>query len=352
MCRSAKMKVSLKIRFYFITAILLFLTGCFSRTAKIDTPHGIAELSSLDIGGMEQWILIRGEDHTAPILLWLHGGPGAAQMPVHHAYQRDLEKEFVVVHWDQRGAGKSNHKGFREETMSLSRFIQDTHELTHYLKERFEREKIFLLGHSWGTQFGILTVARYPEDYHAFISVGQVVHPEKADSVSWEWLSKHVEVSGSNRQKRKFSNLGLPPFDEHDRYVSFAKMIDSFGGGMDVGFGRLAWVSIRAKEYNMGDYVRWLRGANRGSGPMWEETRNFNLFSDVTAIEVPVWFIAGSNDFNTPIALTLEYYKGLNAVSGKNMVVMEGMAHAPFLGDATQFNQMLINIKKEFTTEQ
>lgn len=85
------MKISVKHRFYFIITILLFLTGCFSSTAKIDTPHGIAELSSLEIGGMEQWILIRGEDRTAPLLLWLHGGPGAAQMPVHHAYQRDLE---------------------------------------------------------------------------------------------------------------------------------------------------------------------------------------------------------------------------------------------------------------------
>jgi pimeloyl-ACP methyl ester carboxylesterase len=251
----------------------------------------------------------------------------------------------VVVHWDQRGAGKSNHSGFSEETMTLDRFIEDVHEMTQYLKERFGREKIFLLGHSWGTQLGILTVQRYPDNYHAFISIAQVVHPQRAEEISYKWLSKQVEERGSRRQKRKLEQHGPPLYDEHDRYVTFAKMKDAFGGSMDIGMGRLAWISFGAKEYTFGDYAKWLRGANRGCGPMWEELRDFDLFRDVPSIEVPVWFIVGENDYNTPVVLVEEYYRFVEAPEGKTLIVMSGVAHAPFMGDPERFHRELTGIK-------
>jgi len=340
------MSMGLNIQTIVFAATLIFI-GCKAQTDPIKGSGSVSELKSVEIGEMEQWILIRGEDSSNPVLLWLHGGPGAAQMPVHHAYNKALEKEFVVVHWDQRGAGKSNHSGFDENSMSLNRFIEDTHELTAWLKDRFDQEKIFLLGHSWGTQLGILTVQRYPEDYHGFISVAQVVHPQRAEEISYEWLSKQVEERGSSRQMRKFDELGPPLYDEHDRYVTFAKMKDSFGGSMDVGMGRLVWISFRANEYTIGDYVKWLRGANRGSGPMWKELRDFDLFRDVPSIDIPVWFIVGENDYNTPAELVEEYYRFVEAPEGKTLIVMAGVAHTPFLGDPERFNQLIMNIKKE-----
>ncbi len=333
----------------FMLFYLLFLylsVACSARTTKLDQPNSVTELLSVEIGGMDQWIMIRGEDRNNPILLWLHGGPGAAQIPIHKAFNADLEKEFVVVHWDQRGAGKSNHKRFSQETMVLDRFIEDAHELTHYLKERFDQEKIFLLGHSWGTQLGILTVQRYPSDYHAFISVAQVVHPQRAEEISYDWLKQQVEQHGSRRQKRKLEQLGPPLYDEHDRYVTFAKMKDSFGGSMDVGMGRLAWVSMKAEEYTIGDHVKWLRGANRGSGPMWEELRDFDIFRDIPIIQIPVWFIVGENDYNTPAELVEEYYRFVEAPEGKTLIVMDGVAHTPFLGDPDRFNREVVRIKQ------
>lgn len=335
-----------KILLFTFTALIL-LTGCSARTSTINKPHAIAELLSIEIGDLEQWILIRGEDRSNPILLWLHGGPGSAQMPIHRTFTGQLEKEFVVVHWDQRGAGKSNHVGFREETMTLNRYIEDVHELTHYLKERLNREKIFLLGHSWGTQLGILTVQQYPDDYHAFISVAQVVHPQRSEEISYDWLKDQVESNGSRREKRQLESLGLPPYEEHDRYVAFAKMKDSFGGGIDVGMGRLAWISFGAKEYTIGDYLKWLRGANRGSGPMWDELRDFDLFRDVTALEIPVWFIIGKNDYNTPAILVEEYAEFVRAPKGKKLIEMDGVAHTPFMGNSERFNNELSQIKQQ-----
>lgn len=118
----------------------------------------IATLEPVPIGGMEQWLLIRGRHSANPVLLWLHGGPGASEMPVVPHYNRALEEEFVVVHWDQRGAGKSNPRDFDESTMTFERFVQDAHELTRHLKRRFGKKKIYLLGHSWGSHLGLVAV--------------------------------------------------------------------------------------------------------------------------------------------------------------------------------------------------
>jgi len=330
----------------------LALTGCSARTPHIDKPDAISDLRAIEIGGLDQWILMRGDDQSNPVLLWLHGGPGSAQMPIHSAFTSELEKEFVVVHWDQRGAGKSNHSGFSEETMTLDRFIEDTHELTEYLKTRFDQKKILLLGHSWGTQLGILTVQRYPDDYHAYISVSQVVHPQQAEEISYEWLKQQVNEQGSKRQKRKFEELGPPLYDEHDRYVTFAKMKDLFGGGMDVGMGRMVWISMKAKEYTISDHMKWLEGASRGSGPMWEELRDYDLFRYVPTITIPAWFIVGENDYNTPAELVEEYYRFVEAPAGKTLILMDSVAHTPFMGAPGQFNSEIIRIKRSVLSKE
>lgn len=323
--------------------MLLAISGCRAGTEDIVTPGSLAELLPVEIGGMQQWLLVRGENVNNPVLLWLHGGPGSAQMPIHHAYTKDLEKEYIVVHWDQRGAGKSNHAEFREETMTVGRFVKDVNEVTQYLKKRFDKEKIVLLGHSWGTQIGILAVNKYPEDYSAYVSVGQVVHPQRGDSLSHDWLRLEVEARGNNSQKTKFMELGKPPFEDHDTYVAFAKMKDAFGGGMDAGFASLAWKALGAKEYSLSDYIKWFRGANRGSGPMWEESRDFNLFEDIPVLEIPVWFIVGEREYNTPVALIKEYFIFLEAPE-KHLIIMDDCAHTPFIGDPERFNREVINI--------
>ena len=111
---------------YFL--VVLLLSGCGGRPDSIPSANSVLDLLSVEIDGLEQWLLIRGEDRTNPVLLWLHGGPGSAQMPIHHAYTKALEKEYIVVYWDQRGTGKSNHADFREESMTINRFVKDAYD--------------------------------------------------------------------------------------------------------------------------------------------------------------------------------------------------------------------------------
>jgi pimeloyl-ACP methyl ester carboxylesterase len=310
-------------------------------------PESIATLESVTLGEMQQWVLIRGNDISNPVLLWLHGGPGAAQMPVARHFNSELEQHFIVVHWDQRGSGKSNPHHFDEQTMTFDRFLNDAQQLTQLLKQRFNQEKIFLVGHSWGSHLGIMLVQAYPEDYHAYIGVSQLVDPLAGHSISLAWLEPRIDSAGNQQDMERLAQLRPPPFTDHSKYVIFAGLVGKYGGNMDVGMLELAWIALRAPEYRLGDYLAWINGSTRGSGPMWEQTLKYNMFRDVPLLELPVYFFSGRNDYNTPLELVEEYYKALDAPLGKQLIIFDESAHTPFMGEVEKFNQELVRVKEE-----
>ncbi len=310
-------------------------------------PQSVAYLEPITIGGMDQWVLVRGHDKANPVLLWLHGGPGAAQIPIARHYNGELEKEFIVVHWDQRGAGKSNPRDFDVRTMNFDRFVSDVHELTQYLKQQFGKQRIFLVGHSWGSQLGIKVVQAHPEDYHAFVGVSQAVHAARGTEIARSWLLELFEKNGDTKRLSRLRGLGEPPYTDHSVYVEFAHMITAAGGGMDIGMIELARIALRSPEYRVADYIAWIQGSTRGSGPMWEETRDFDMFTEVPELKVPVYFFAGVNDYNTPFQLVEEYYRSVDAPEGKQLVRFEDSSHAPFMAEPDKFNAELFRVRRE-----
>ncbi len=310
-------------------------------------PPGIYALESVQLGGLRQWLRIAGQEAANPVLLWLHGGPGAAQMPLAHRLDRELEREFVVVHWDQRGAGKSNPWDFDESTMSFRRYLADAHELTRYLQRRLGRERLYLLGHSWGAQLGIRLAQEHPEDYLAYIGVSQVVDPRRAQRVAHAWLEGEIRRRGLGRQGARLQALGPPPYEAHADYVAFARVVDACGGGFDVGMARLTRIALGSPEYRLRDYAAWLRGSSRGSGPMWEETSDFDALREVPSLGLPVHFFNGRRDYNTPLAVLEEYFRQLEAPQGKELVVFEHSAHTPFLAEPERFLLELVRVKEQ-----
>jgi len=152
---------------------ILFLTLAFwSGPAPLQAEDGINRLEQVELGGVKQWISMRGINRRAPVLLFLHGGPGSANLAKLRLQVPELEKHFVVVNWDQRGAGKSFSPGFDPSALSREQLVSDAHELVLYIKERFGVEKIYLMGFSWGTVLGLSLVDQYPDDFAAFIRVG------------------------------------------------------------------------------------------------------------------------------------------------------------------------------------
>ena len=311
------------------------------RTPAIAVRDPIAVLDPGEIGGMTQWLLIRGQDRSAPVLLWLHGGPGAAQMPLAHATTRALERDFVVVHWDQRGAGRSNPMGFDPATMTLEQFLQDAHAVTRHLQARLGGERILVLGHSWGTMLGARLVARWPGDFAAYIGVGQQVSTARGVAVTLDRLAPLIRAGGSAADLRWLESATPEALLDHAAYVAMMQMLDRYGGGMNVPTWRLAALLIRAPEYSLSDLRRWLEGANRGSGPMWPDYRARDLIANVPVMPVPMLLISGARDLNTPVELATEWFDWVDAPQGKHHEVFATSAHAPFLTEAERFTDTL-----------
>ena len=159
-----------------------------------EIPGSLASLEKVTLGGIDQWILIRAQDTSKPVLLFLHGGPGGAVMPWVDLFQPvQLEANFVVVHWDQRGAGKSYNQSLKAEDLSFDNFVSDTLELTDLLRERFDQGKIFLSGISWGSALGFLTLMENSDPFHAFIATSERVHWQRSQKLGFEWVKERAQ---------------------------------------------------------------------------------------------------------------------------------------------------------------
>ncbi len=324
---------------------LVIYSGIFPSTEAVSEERGIAKLKKVELGGMNQWISIRGKDKNNPVLLWLHGGPGLAQMPLAHYLDGELEKEFVVVHWDQRGAGKSNPLDFDESTMTEEQFLSDAIELVNYLRYSFDDEKIYLLGHSWGSKLGLELVNLYPEDFYAFISVTQIVDVQEGLDISYEWLKNKLEENGDRRNIEKLEKIGPPPYTI-SQYRNFAGIMVKYGGNIDVGKEELIAIGIQAPEYTFLEYIQWLDGALRHAGPIWDvsEEHDIDYRKEITSVDVPIYFFAGRNDYTTPLVLIEDYFERIEAPK-KELIIFENSAHTPFLGEREKFYKEVINIK-------
>lgn len=330
-----------------IAAAGIWLLGVRPSTVQYhDKPESIAELQKITIGRMDQWILIRGEDRNNPVLLWLHGGPGSSQMPLAHHLDTQLEKEFVVVHWDQRGAGKSNHRHFDERTMTVSQYVDDAVELIMYLKGYLGYQQLFFLGHSWGTQFGIQLASSRPDLITCYIGVSQVVDNVRANEIAYAWLMQQAQSADDKKTLQALDDLGRPPYS-HSQYRKLAGMVVDYGGNYDIEMRRLAAIALRAPEYTVLDYGRMLRGMIRGGGPLHDPQHmiRIQVTEDFPKLEVPAFFIMGDKDYNTPLELVREYCQLLDAPM-KDLYIMEDAAHTPFLKDPEEFAKLLAGIKE------
>ena len=175
-------------------------------------PASIASLEKVNLGGREQCILIRGANRSNPVLLFLHGGPGMPAMYLSHAFQRPWEEDIVVVQWDRRGAGKSYDSHIPPQTINVEQEISDTRELTNLLRQRFHQDRIYLLGHSYGSYLGMLVVWRFPELFHAYVGVGQMAcSKERSRQIQDHWIRREAVAAGNQKALSQLN--GKEPLD-------------------------------------------------------------------------------------------------------------------------------------------
>ena len=329
-------------------AIVLLLIGAIAieftfhrgRTPHIpDAPGSITSLEQITLGGAEQWILIRGWDATKPVLLFLHGGPGMPAMYLAHEFQRELEKDFVVIHWDRRGAGKSYASGVKGE-LTVRQTLDDTYELTRLLQSRFGQKRIYLVGHSWGTYLGMLAVKEHPEYYAAYIGMGQMsMNPRRKFELQKEFLLGKGREAGDSALVMNLQS-GSAKIREDDLFQYGAELFRA------TSFWPLLFVGLRAPEYTFGDAMNVKKGADLVNRKMIYNVLSGPLAENVRRVDVPIFFFLGRHDYNEPSALAAEYLDSVKCPY-KRLVWFENSAHFPFFEEPEKFRLEMIKAEAE-----
>lgn len=323
-----------------------------ANATKIKTPDGISSLEEITLGGVKQWIFIRGEDKRNPVLIFLHGGPGSPMggMSSSRNFDAELIKHFTVVHWDQRGAGKSYNESIPIESMTFGRLVEDCNELIDYVRNNFNLEKVFIVGHSGGSIIGIKTVHKYPDKIHAYVGVAQIVNHFKQQKLSYDIVLKQAEKSADVKIKNAIKAVGPPPYDEPEKEMEKAKYIIQYGGFIrDNAIRKLAVVMmsfLTSPEYTLSEGINTFfnKGLYFTMNAMWEEIRNIDLSKEIQSIKVPVYFFQGKYDMIKPTVLVEEFYNQLDAEKGKDFIVFENSAHVPMLEQKDKYENLLINV--------
>ncbi len=315
---------------------------------KADPAKSIAALEKLNIGGSDQWVLLRSENTDNPVILFLHGGPGTSQLTSNRRNTRGLEKHFIVVNWDQRGAGKSYGAIAEAGKMNIERFIQDTRELTMYLMKKFAKERIVLAGHSWGSAIGALAVARYPELYHCYVGYGQVTSMMAGEAASYQWTLDQARKRNRRRAIRALEKMGPPPYqgDWQASTISERSWVARFGGEVyGSWFGAMGIVLgnvLFSREYNLADRVNVFRGIMGSMKLLWQELLQVDLFKMAPEIGVPVFFMEGRHDHEVPPEIAARYFAALKAPA-KELIWFENSAHMVNSEERDLFNKILVD---------
>ena len=316
--------------------------------------NSISTIEKIKLGGVEQYLIIRGFDLTKPVLLLLHGGPGTPELGYVKKYNPKLEKEFVVIYWEQRAAGKSFNKTISSETMNTEQFVQDTRELSEYLIVRFNKKKIYLMGHSWGSFLGINTIKKYPNLYHCYFGIGQVANQFRSEKISFDWVKNYANKIEDKSGINKLNAITLPRKDDNSKnWLEFLRvergLIDKYGGGLlrkYKGKHNTFLPILLAKEYTLKDKLNYSKGAFFSIEHLWEEIMASNLFVTIDSIEVPVYLFHGRHDYQTTHLVAKEFYDHLKAPK-KGFYTFENSAHSPFFDEPKRLNQILREIINE-----
>jgi pimeloyl-ACP methyl ester carboxylesterase len=305
----------------------------------------ISEKTFVNINGIEQGMFIKSKNAANPVLLYLHGG-----MPDYFLtkkYPTGLENYFTVVWWEQRGSGLSYSPDIPRETMTLEQMISDTLEVTNYLRQRFRKEKIYLMGHSGGTFIGIQAAARAPELYYAYIGVAQMSNQLESEKLAYDYMLEQFKKNGNSDMVRKMEAApvtlagGVP-----DAYrVLRDGAMHSLGVGtthdMDSVVTGIFLESLACRDYTFMEKVNMWRGKSQsGISSLWNPMITTNLIQQLPELKLPVYFFEGIYDYTVSYTLAKDYFEKLRAPV-KGFYTFEKSAHSPLFEEPEKMQKIL-----------
>jgi pimeloyl-ACP methyl ester carboxylesterase len=307
--------------------------------------ESISEKTYVDINGLQQGMFIKSKNAANPVLLYLHGG-----MPDYfltQKYPTGLEDYFTVVWWEQRGSGLSYSSSIPPETMTLNQMISDTKEVTNYLRRRFKKEKIYLMGHSGGTFIGIQVAAQAPELYYAYLGVAQMSNQLESERLAYEYMLKQFKNNGNKKMVRKLEAVPVTMTDGiPDEYRALRDMaMHSLGIGtthdMNSVISGIFFPSLTCREYTMIEKKNlWLGKSRSGISILWADMLATDLTVQVPELKLPVYFFEGIYDYTVSYTLARDYFEKLKAPV-KGFYRFERSAHSPLFEESEKMQRIL-----------
>ena len=314
-------------------------------------PNSIASLEKVRLGGVDQWLIIRGQDMNKPVLLFLSGGPGASEAARVLRFNQELEKNFVVVIWEQRGCGKSYPSLNPKTATTVEQYTSDIIELTEMLRARFDEQKIYLVGHSWGTIIGVHAAQARPELFHAYVGTAQMVDVLETDQMIYEMVLEHSRKSGDSKFVETLKSQGQPPYLGKSPIQPYATLF-----GREYALyeapnikdetyrrdGDILMLMLKQPEYGWLDRVYYLLGLMNTFNVVYPQLQDMDLRLDATHFKLPVYLILGRHDMNNPYQIPEEYFNLLKAPS-KQLYFFEDSGHGMIWEEADLFHDLMIN---------
>jgi len=297
----------------------------------ISSAKGINEASYVSIGGIEQWVTIRGEDRSNPVLLFLHGGPGDVTNPWTFAFFAPWEKYFTVVQWDQRGAGRTLRKTGEAvaSTMTVARMTQDGIELAEYLRKHLAKDKIIVVGHSFGTILELGMVRARPELFYAYVGTGQVADEVKNYSAAYDALLQKAQATGNQQAIDDLKRVGPPPYSDGQGYGVQRKWSNKFEGAYEFLYGTIG-LALVAPGGSIQDINDWFDGQILSGERLFDQSRSRGPKELGLEFSLPMFVFEGDEDFTTPTALARQYVVSMKAPH-KEFVPIHGGHFAMFM---------------------
>ena len=302
-------------------------------------PGSISEMVEVPIGGLDQTVMLRGRSPDNPVILYLAGGPGGTDLG---AMRGDvtLEQDFIVATWDQRGTGKSYAAIDPVETLTLEQMIADTVELTHYLRNRFGKEKIYLVGNSWGTFLGTLVVQRHPELFYAYVGTGQMVDMRETDTLFWEDSLTWAERTGNQKLVATLRQNGPPPYTNLLDYEPALSNEHAWNPYPGLDTSKEMPFNTFVPENNLIDRINALRGLLDTFAALYPQLQEIDFRKDATSLAIPVYIVTGTYEARGRAVPAQAWFEILEAPY-KEWIVFEHSGHRPLFEEPAAFAELM-----------
>ena len=300
---------------------------------RIVAPSGIQESYKAPIGGIAQWLNVRGQDRANPIILFVHGGPVSPATPTMWQFQRPIEEYFTVVNWDQRGAGKTHGEADPKlvvASMRIARYVDDAIEVAEYVRKRYHKDKIILMGHSWGTIIGFAAALKRPDLFHAYIGVGQVISTRENERISFDYALEQAKAHDNTAALTELASIAPYPGKQaitRERIITARKWPQFYGGLSAFRSESIYYFNgpLLSPDYDQADVRAIDQGSLLTLDKILPEFVSVD-FSTIRTFPIPVLMFMGRHDYTTPTAPTADWLDKVKAPY-KQGVWFERSAH-------------------------